>query len=1190
MILASLAALLAATSVTTYRGVTFLEKPLVLTPADSGRVFEGEGDAVLSVGVRLGPWRNAGKGVWEADAPKEADGRPMFFDQLWVNGRRAANARLPNAGHFSAGKAACTAVTNAANGSVAWRETVTFTNAAVDALAAVPASDYADLQVEVVHLWSFARRTPQAYDAKTRTLTMRATSPQTRWQKWDGRTFFAFANVRSAFDAAGEWFLDRAAGKVRYRPLPGENMAHAEVIAPRRDCRSVVEFRGDPEKGEYVRDVVFRNISFAHTAAATDGNGPHLKNQYQAACFADGAVFLRGAQGCAFENCRVTHVGGYGFRFGSGCVSNRVVGCTLEDLGAGGVWMGEEFGNHEQGPKRKGPPVTRRVIRPDLPTCVAFNLVSNCTIRCGGRYDPEGTGVALGHVSDTRIVHNDIHDLYYSGVSVGWTWGFAGSVAQRNEIAFNRIWDLGKGVMSDMGGVYTLGTSFGTTVHDNVIHDVRAYAYGGWALYCDEGSEGIVMERNLCWNTTDGGFHQHYGTGCVIRNNIFAFNRKLGAVRMQRDVVKDIPCTLHFHNNIVYVNEGPLCGRGVRKVGGVWANNVWFDARGKEEALFDGLGWDAWAVCGKETGSVYADPLFENAEGYDFRLKSASPAFASGFKAWDYSKAGVDSAKRPVPNANQAARIRAGIELWGIVHWGLNTFTDSEWGFGDEDPKLLDPDAFDADQIVGACKAGGLQGLVVVAKHHDGFCLWPTKTTAHNIAQSPFRGGKGDYVGEMAAACRRAGLKFGVYCSPWDRNSAHYGTDRYVELYHAQIKELLDGRYGDVFEMWFDGANGGDGYYGGQVGRRKIPAGYYRFDEVFSFVRKLQPGVCIFAGEDDTSDLRWPGNEQGVLEPDSRATVLSLGGFDNGRFANPAYVGQRNAGTPAGVAFRIAEADFPIRSGWFYHATQNGNVKSGEYLMQRYLATVGNGGAMDLGIAPDDHGRLNENDVASLARFGDLRRAFFAHEVTDPREGFNVVVLKEDVIAAGELVDGWELLVDGKVVFSGRSVGIKRIRVSREILKGVKVTFRVTDSAKGPAHAPVDVKLYRADAALVASVLDAQKPQEMPKYRLPATCVKNDGRTMDWRFRDPQTFTSVVLAPDAKDPSGTPIAFTLSFLDEAGRWSAPTKAYRLGNVAANPEPQAVTLASPVRTRYVRLHVAETLSPGVKPSLASLTVK
>jgi alpha-L-fucosidase len=393
------------------------------------------------------------------------------------------------------------------------------------------------------------------------------------------------------------------------------------------------------------------------------------------------------------------------------------------------------------------------------------------------------------------------------------------------------------------------------------------------------------------------------------------------------------------------------------------------------------------------------------------------------------SSAGAASRPAPRPALLERLDSESG-DLIGIVHWGLNTYTDREWGYGDEDPKLLNPSAFDADQIVGACKTGGLGGLVIVAKHHDGFCLWPTKTTEHNISKSPFRGGEGDYVREMSDACRKAGLKFGVYVSPWDRNNAAYSTPTYVDLYHAQIKELLDGAYGPVFEMWFDGANGGDGYYGGAREARRIAEGYYRFDEVFGFVRKLQPKVCIFAGEEDDSDFRWPGNEQGILDPDSRATVCTVGGYADGKYGNPAYGKEINTGTIGGTNcfFRVCEADFPLRPGWFYHAREHGQTKTAAYLMKCYLRTVGNGGTMNLGIAPNRDGRLDDEDVKALAGFTALRKAFFAHEVKDLDKPFNVVVMSED-IAKGEQVDGWELAVNEKTVLSGKSIGRRRIRV-----------------------------------------------------------------------------------------------------------------------------------------------------------------
>ena len=418
----------------------------------------------------------------------------------------------------------------------------------------------------------------------------------------------------------------------------------------------------------------------------------------------------------------------------------------------------------------------------------------------------------------------------------------------------------------------------------------------------------------------------------------------------------------------------------------------------------------------------------------------------------------------PKPRPALAARIAAGdCEVYGIVHWGLNTYTDREWGFGDEDPALLNPAKFDADQIVGACKAGGLGGLVVVAKHHDGFCLWPTKTTDHNITKTPFwksqesgvRSQGRDYVKEMERACRKAGLKFGVYVSPWDRNSAHYATEKYVEIYHAQIKELLSGEYGEIFEMWFDGANGGDGWYGGAKERRRIGGNYYRFPEVFKFVRELQPTVCIFAGESDESDFRWPGNERGELDPNSSATICSTGGFAGGKYGNPDYKPHINTGmrsfenTKTESFFRVCECDFPLRPGWFYHAKEKGKTKNAAYLMQRYLHTVGNGGTMNIGIAPNKEGILDDEDVKALRGFKELKDAFFARHIDEGGRA-NVVVMTEDV-SHGELVDGWSLVqekkkwlwgVETKLLAEGRTIGIKRIRVLKEPVKTTEIKLR----------------------------------------------------------------------------------------------------------------------------------------------------
>ena len=631
-------------------GFYALKDTLVFTPADSGTpaapvTWLGEGEkTVFAGGERLEGWKDMGGGVWSAPVPRAPDGTPAYFEQLWVNGRRADRARLPNrcpdnlsAEYFNVTRPCCVAVSNAAGKVTHAVERVTLTNEAARVLATIPADELPYAQMLVVHKWNFARRILRGVDPATLTVETHGRSPWSRWQVWNTReTLVCFENVRAAFDAPGEWFYDAKAGAVLYRPLPGEDMTCAEGVAPSSKISRLVAFRGDPDKNTPVHDIVFRNLTFAYSdgTSADGGRGPTQAYQHQAASGYDGAVTAEGVRRLAFDRCTFAHTGNYGLRFNDGCVSNTIANCMLFDLGAGGVWMGAERCYVAPGER-----LSRRIIQPRALRATAFNRIENCVIRNGGRFNPEGTGVACTHVSDSKVLHCDIYDFYYTGVSVGWIWGFTGSVAQRNEIAFNRIYDLGKGIMSDMGGVYTLGTSFGTRVHHNVIHDVWSYSYGGWALYTDEGSEGITMDHNLCWNTTDGGFHQHYGAGCVIRNNIFAWNRKLGAVRMSRQVVQDIPCTLNFVNNIVVVREGPLVGRGVRGVGGIWAGNLWYDFSGNPPE-FDGLDGNKWRVCGKETGGAYGDPLFANAAANDFRLTPGSPAFALGFEAWDYSTAG----------------------------------------------------------------------------------------------------------------------------------------------------------------------------------------------------------------------------------------------------------------------------------------------------------------------------------------------------------------------------------------------------------------------------------------------------------------------------------------------------------------------------------------------------------------------
>ena len=627
------------------RGTNRLTRTATLLPADSGLRFVGEDGAAFTGGFELEGWSDTGLGWWSCPAPKDERGDDIWFEQLWVNGRRAARSRFPNDGYIRLPKAECRAVTNGC-GKVTYVESACFSDDRVKALGAMPEEEMPFSQMCAIVKWTFVRRTIKAYDPSENTVTTHGYNVWHRWQAWISsfakEALVWFENVRAGFDEPGEWFYDGRLSRILYRPLPGEAIGTVSAVAPLVRDSKLVELRGDWRSGDFVTNVSFRNISFLHSRApripGDTLNGPTQTIQHQAASGSDGAISLSGVRGVVFDGCNVAHTGNYAFRFGSGCMSNAVVNCRMSDLGAGGVWMGADY-RYEDRIKE----IPRRIIHPESSESTAYNLVSNNVVTCAGRFNPEGVGIILTHCSDTRVVHNDISDIFYTGITAGWTWGFFGSVSQRNEIGSNRIWDLGKDTMSDMGGIYLLGTSFGTRVHDNLVRDVRSQFYGGCGIYLDEGAEGIVVERNLVYNTTNAGFNQHFGSGCVVRNNIFAFSRMKGAVSAHRRVVQGIPCAVHFLRNIVVVSEAPLAAKGVRgmhEAGCVWADNLWYDYRGEKSAEFDGVGWDEWRQGPLECGGVFADPRFVDAANGDFRLRDDSPALALGFKPFDLGAAG----------------------------------------------------------------------------------------------------------------------------------------------------------------------------------------------------------------------------------------------------------------------------------------------------------------------------------------------------------------------------------------------------------------------------------------------------------------------------------------------------------------------------------------------------------------------
>lgn len=299
------------------------------------------------------------------------------------------------------------------------------------------------------------------------------------------------------------------------------------------------------------------------------------------------------------------------------------------------------------------------------------------------------------------------------------------------------------------------------------------------------------------------------------------------------------------------------------------------------------------------------------------------------------------------------------MEVIGFVHFTTNTFTGKEWGYGDEKPTIFNPTQLDAEQWVLTAKEAGIKELILTAKHHDGFCLWPSKFTEHSIKNSPYKDGKGDIVKEFVEACKKHGMKAGLYLSPWDRNHASYGKSEYIDYYKKQLEELLSD-YGEINEIWFDGANGGDGYYGGANEMRKIDSqSYYPWKEIFSLAKTLQPQIKIFS--DMGPDVHWIGNEQGFAGDPFWSTIstdkLVVGHSDT------SYL---NTGDPEGNQWIVGQCDVSIRPGWFYHQEEDPSVKSPEELMEIYYKSVGRNAILLLNIPPDQRGLFHENDIQTL--------------------------------------------------------------------------------------------------------------------------------------------------------------------------------------------------------------------------------
>jgi hypothetical protein len=563
-------------------GTYDITEPLVFDSRDSGLTIaaqKGE-KAVVSGGKRVTGWKEV-NGVWQTKVDN------WHFRSLFVNGRRAVIARTPDAGQFFRMR-----------GQRLSDKPAQFKFAPGDIKQHWLQEP--DATVVAFEKWTDFRRYIRAIDAND---VVRLSGDAASHTHESGARYFV-ENTADSLDAPGEWHLDRRTWLVRYRPLPGETLEAAEIIAPRVDALVVI-------KG--ASNMVLRGLTFSHTHWVMPEDG---YTDRQAAVHVPGDLRAENSVDCVIENCVFSHLGGYAVDFGRGCQRSRIVGNTIFDIAAGGIRLG----------------VTDKGDAENHSHTIVDNHMHGL-----GRVNAPAVGVLILQSGTNRVAYNHIHDLYYTAISVGWNWGYQETPCRANVIEFNHLHDIGQGMLSDMGAVYTLGIQRGTVVRNNVIHDVNSFTYGGWGLYPDEGSTGIAFENNIVYRTKSAGFHQHYGRENIVRNNIFAFGKEHQVMRTREEG----HISFFFTNNIVYFDSGTLLGSSWKNEKFVMENNIYFDSRSPTNITFAGGPLEQWRARGHDTNSIIADPLFLAADKADFRLKKDSPALRRGFKPLDPADAGM---------------------------------------------------------------------------------------------------------------------------------------------------------------------------------------------------------------------------------------------------------------------------------------------------------------------------------------------------------------------------------------------------------------------------------------------------------------------------------------------------------------------------------------------------------------------
>ncbi len=587
-------------------GTYYLNETLELTGQDSGAstapiTWQAYADSkgverVTISGGRpikgFAPVTINGKNLIAADSPevRRGDWNP---DQLFINGRRAHKTRLPKEGYY---------YIKAAPIGGKWQDgqdQFEFNDGEINANW----RNLGDVEVRTFNLWVDSRLPVKSVDETTHTVQF--TKPSRFWlAREHNRKLFAryiVENVFEALDSPGQWYLDRSEGKFYYYPAPKQDLSSSEFVAP--VLETIIRLAG--QEDQPVQFVRFKNLQFSHTQYALPQGS---SGSAQAAHEVPAAITAQHARNCDISYCEISGIGNYAVDFGQGCSHCAVRSSLIKDLGAGGVKI--QAGS-------------------------TYTTVSNNKIIDGGKIFASGIGVWIAGSPNNRVTNNEIGELNYTGVSVGWSWGYDKSAAVNNLVANNRIHHIGRGVLSDLGGIYTLGVSPGTILRNNFIHDCESAGYGGWGIYTDEGSTDILIENNIVSRTKTGGFHQHYGKDNIVTNNIFAFATLYQLQKTRAEEHRGFT----FERNIIFYKEGALMSGNWGDDNYEMDHNLYFNTSG-QPITFGDANLEQWQARGHDRHSIIADPLFRHPNENDFRMKPNSPAVDIGFRQIDLSKNG----------------------------------------------------------------------------------------------------------------------------------------------------------------------------------------------------------------------------------------------------------------------------------------------------------------------------------------------------------------------------------------------------------------------------------------------------------------------------------------------------------------------------------------------------------------------